>query len=139
MSAAIEKEYGATALNIAMQDGRDAGQSVPHVHFHILPRAPADFSNNDDIYDAIESFDADPATAAGAPEENKAPPNARSKLNVPRDEDRCVRWFDPTAMMMPGALAHRAPWHGPERCRRRSCSICMHAEIYACMRVCLHA
>ena len=91
MSAAIEKEYGATALNIAMQDGRDAGQSVPHVHFHILPRAPADFSNNDDIYDAIESFDADPATAAGVPEESKAPPNARSKLNVPRDEDRCVR------------------------------------------------
>jgi bis(5'-adenosyl)-triphosphatase len=50
VSAVIEKEYGAAAQNIAMQDGKQAGQSVPHVHFHILPRRSGDFENNDDIY-----------------------------------------------------------------------------------------
>lgn len=34
----IEKYYGGDALNIAVQDGKAAGQSVPHVHVHILPR-----------------------------------------------------------------------------------------------------
>ena len=27
-----------TSANIAVQDGKDAGQSVPHVHVHLLPR-----------------------------------------------------------------------------------------------------
>lgn len=34
----LEKHYGAHALNIAIQDGKASGQSVPHVHIHILPR-----------------------------------------------------------------------------------------------------
>lgn len=34
----IEKHYGAQALNIAIQDGAQSGQSVPHVHVHIVPR-----------------------------------------------------------------------------------------------------
>ena len=37
-----------------MQDGAHAGQSVPHVHIHVLPRRPGDFKNNDDVYDAID-------------------------------------------------------------------------------------
>ena len=31
-----------------------AGQSVPHVHVHVLPRRPGDFKSNDDVYDAID-------------------------------------------------------------------------------------
>lgn len=38
VSNTLEKHYAADALNIAIQDGKDAGQSVPHVHVHILPR-----------------------------------------------------------------------------------------------------
>lgn len=34
----LEKHIGAESLNIAIQDGEKAGQSVPHVHVHILPR-----------------------------------------------------------------------------------------------------
>jgi bis(5'-adenosyl)-triphosphatase len=30
------------------------GQSVPHVHVHVLPRKPADFSNNDDVYGHLD-------------------------------------------------------------------------------------
>ncbi|KAI8605716.1 HIT-like domain-containing protein [Dissophora ornata] len=49
----IEKEYGGSSLTIACQDGADAGQSVPHVHVHIIPRRLGDFANNDDIYNDI--------------------------------------------------------------------------------------
>ena len=32
----IEKEYGVTSLSIAIQDGPEAGQTVEHVHVHLL-------------------------------------------------------------------------------------------------------
>lgn len=35
------------------QDGPQAGQTVPHVHIHILPRKVGDFEKNDEIYDAV--------------------------------------------------------------------------------------
>jgi bis(5'-adenosyl)-triphosphatase len=50
----IERVYKATALNIAIQDGSDAGQSVPHVHAHIIPRRAADLPNTDDIYKEMD-------------------------------------------------------------------------------------
>lgn len=38
---------------LLIQDGPEAGQSVPHVHIHILPRKAGDFEKNDEIYDAV--------------------------------------------------------------------------------------
>lgn len=35
-------------------DGPAAGQSVPHLHVHVLPRKEGDFANNDEVYDAID-------------------------------------------------------------------------------------
>lgn len=35
------------------QDGPQAGQTVPHVHIHIIPRKSGDFEKNDEIYDAV--------------------------------------------------------------------------------------
>eukprot|EP00669_Euglena_mutabilis_P007655 TRINITY_DN2893_c0_g1_i1.p2 TRINITY_DN2893_c0_g1~~TRINITY_DN2893_c0_g1_i1.p2 ORF type:complete len:175 (+),score=58.71 TRINITY_DN2893_c0_g1_i1:286-810(+) len=56
----LEAHYRATALNYAIQDGEHAGQSVPHVHIHILPRRKADFKRNDQVYEELEAFHAHP-------------------------------------------------------------------------------
>ena len=58
----IERVYKASSLNIAMQDGADAGQSVPHVHTHIIPRKATDLDNrggNDAIYGLLEGDEGD--------------------------------------------------------------------------------
>eukprot|EP00271_Cylindrocystis_brebissonii_P001178 TRINITY_DN1147_c0_g1_i2.p1 TRINITY_DN1147_c0_g1~~TRINITY_DN1147_c0_g1_i2.p1 ORF type:complete len:126 (-),score=32.84 TRINITY_DN1147_c0_g1_i2:303-680(-) len=51
----VEAHFGATSLTYAIQDGPEAGQTVAHVHIHILPRKGGDFPNNDDVYDAIDA------------------------------------------------------------------------------------
>jgi len=50
----IEPFLKATSLTFAIQDGAQAGQTVPHVHVHILPRKKGDFENNDEVYDVID-------------------------------------------------------------------------------------
>ena len=41
----IEKEYQPDAYNIGINDGQAAGQSVFHVHFHVIPRYKGDVEN----------------------------------------------------------------------------------------------
>ncbi|RMH25602.1 MAG: HIT family protein [Planctomycetota bacterium] len=38
ITRALKKVTGASAFNILQNNGADAGQAVPHVHFHIIPR-----------------------------------------------------------------------------------------------------
>jgi bis(5'-adenosyl)-triphosphatase len=62
VSRMIERVFDASSLNIAIQDGVDAGQSVPHVHAHVIPRKKADLEEKggtDAIYEMMESEDAD--------------------------------------------------------------------------------
>jgi diadenosine tetraphosphate (Ap4A) HIT family hydrolase len=57
VSGVIETVFKATSLNIAIQDGPDAGQSVPHLHVHIIPRSKGDLNDrggSDAIYDMME-------------------------------------------------------------------------------------
>ena len=55
----LERHFGCCALNLAIQDGVASGQSVPHVHVHILPRREGDFKRNDDIYEHLEQQNLD--------------------------------------------------------------------------------
>ncbi|CAM9349153.1 unnamed protein product, partial [Ectocarpus fasciculatus] len=52
----LERHYGCSAMNIAIQDGADAGQSVPHVHIHLLPRRKGDFERNDEVHEKLDVF-----------------------------------------------------------------------------------
>ncbi|PRT56222.1 Bifunctional bis(5'-adenosyl)-triphosphatase/adenylylsulfatase FHIT [Wickerhamiella sorbophila] len=54
VSRAIETYYGAQALNISIQDGPLAGQSIAHVHCHIIPRRLHDLPNVDDVYKLLD-------------------------------------------------------------------------------------
>lgn len=47
-----------------MQDGPQAGQTVPHVHIHVLPRKQGDFENNDEIYNEVSTLA--PVTSYGS-------------------------------------------------------------------------
>lgn len=62
VSRTVERVFNASALNIAIQDGVDAGQSVPHVHAHIIPRQKDDLAEaggTDAIYRMMESEEGD--------------------------------------------------------------------------------
>ncbi|KAK6234483.1 hypothetical protein SCA6_009820 [Theobroma cacao] len=50
----LECHHKASSLTFTIQDGPQSGQTVPHVHIHILPRREGDFERNDEIYDAID-------------------------------------------------------------------------------------
>ncbi|XP_034853320.1 bis(5'-adenosyl)-triphosphatase isoform X1 [Mirounga leonina] len=53
----VEKHFQGTSLTFSMQDGPEAGQTVKHVHVHVLPRKAGDFHRNDSIYDELQKHD----------------------------------------------------------------------------------
>ena len=73
----LKSQYDSPGFNIAVQDGPAAGQSVPHVHVHILPRNDDDLDRNDEIYDRLEEW---------APKADHHP--SLQKLDVPEDDAR---------------------------------------------------
>ena len=52
-----ESYFKSSSSTISVQDGAEAGQTVEHVHVHILPRHMGDFANNDDIYEKLQTHD----------------------------------------------------------------------------------
>ncbi|AET38703.1 bis(5'-adenosyl)-triphosphatase Ecym_3204 [Eremothecium cymbalariae DBVPG len=56
----IQEEYRADSLNIAIQDGPEAGQTVPHLHTHVIPRYKLN-NIGDKIYQKMDNwtFDSD--------------------------------------------------------------------------------
>lgn len=83
VQTALKQAYPeTTAFNVAVQDGKAAGQSVPHVHVHILPRSGGDFERNDDVYDALEAW---------APTKAMADSKESTDIAVPDDSDRIDR------------------------------------------------
>lgn len=62
VSRTLQRVYHATSFNVAVQDGVDAGQSVPHVHVHVIPRQKGDYDDKgggDRIYDAMDGEEGD--------------------------------------------------------------------------------
>jgi histidine triad (HIT) family protein len=42
VAAAVKRAFDAPGIMIAQVNGSAAGQTVPHVHFHIIPRRPGE-------------------------------------------------------------------------------------------------
>ena len=42
ITAAIEKAFSAEGSNVGINDGKVAGQEIPHVHVHVIPRRKGD-------------------------------------------------------------------------------------------------
>jgi len=82
----LKQQYNCDSFNVAVQDGAGAGQSVPHVHIHILPRYCGDLERNDDIYDALEQW---------APRDEMS--TKKPQLDVPDDSERRDRTIEEMA------------------------------------------
>ncbi|XP_022152785.1 bifunctional bis(5'-adenosyl)-triphosphatase/adenylylsulfatase FHIT-like isoform X1 [Momordica charantia] len=53
----LELFHNASSLTLNIQDGPEAGQTVPHVHIHVIPRKAQDFERNYEIYNAMDEND----------------------------------------------------------------------------------
>lgn len=80
-------------MSTLLRDGPAAGQSVPHVHVHVLPRQLTDFDGvNDRVYDALEEGEhalADKLAAEEATKPQRRPQGEKLKMDA--DEDRIAR------------------------------------------------
>ena len=54
VGVAVSRSFDCKGLQFAVQDGAASGQTVPHLHIHVVPRRPGDFGRNDDVYEAVE-------------------------------------------------------------------------------------
>lgn len=55
----LKRVYKADAFNVAVQDGEAAGQSVPHVHCHVIPRLRGDPGEGDKVHEWLEGEEGD--------------------------------------------------------------------------------
>lgn len=91
----MEKVHGAESCTITIQDGPDAGQTVKHLHCHVMPRKKGDFIDNDLIYLELAKHDqlkcGHPLKPARSLEERRSEAQLlRSELEKLIDEERIL-------------------------------------------------
>ncbi|WKY05618.1 hypothetical protein Q1695_006096 [Nippostrongylus brasiliensis] len=66
----LEKFHNVTSSTVCVQDGKDAGQTVKHVHVHVLARREGDFGcSPDNLYQNLAAHDKDPTVRPRTQEE----------------------------------------------------------------------
>lgn len=85
---APEPEAG--SFSIAVQDGAEAGQTVPHVHVHVVPRTSGDLESPDAVYVKLAGEEGNIGGALWD-REMGARPKPGGGLNRVDDEDRKPR------------------------------------------------
>ena len=53
----VERVHQATSATVCVQDGPAAGQTIRHVHVHVMPRKPDDFAFSDQVYEELANHD----------------------------------------------------------------------------------
>lgn len=79
------------SFNIAIQDGKDAGQTVSHVHCHIIPRTRVndnEIGEGDGFYDRLQGEE---GNVGGGLWDMKERPAQVGKFPAIEDEDRKAR------------------------------------------------
>jgi len=103
----VERVYKADGLTIACQDGVAAGQTVPHVHFHLLPRRLQGDrfagSRNDEIFNELEKQErtlpqdltdaSDSHTRPGLPEPLRVDADAMREPRTLEDMEQEAKWL----------------------------------------------
>ena len=54
VSKLLRQAYDADGINWTLQEGEPAGQTISHLHFHLIPRNPADFPDPGDWYPKLK-------------------------------------------------------------------------------------
>ena len=58
VSAALCREFGAAGTTMGINNGPETGQTVPHVHLHVVPRFAGDGAGS--VHSAFPGFATDP-------------------------------------------------------------------------------
>jgi bis(5'-adenosyl)-triphosphatase len=61
VSAFLMDELPASGIDWTLQDGAEAGQTVMHLHLHLIPRRPGDLPTPGDWYEELRASHARPA------------------------------------------------------------------------------
>jgi bis(5'-adenosyl)-triphosphatase len=107
----LKRVYKATACNIAIQDGEAAGQSVKHVHAHVIPRKEADMEERgggDRLYEELEGEEGDVGRHQRelGQESQRAEGRERNKFPKVEDDKRKARSME--------EMEEEARWLGEE-------------------------
>lgn len=81
----LTRLYRAEAFNVAVQDGEAAGQSVPHVHCHVIPRTQGDPGGDDKVHEWLEGEE---GNVGGHQREAESGSHERRQGDWPKDEER---------------------------------------------------
>ena len=98
----LERVYVADGFNIAIQDGVAAGQSVPHVHVHAIPRMRGDLGE-DEVYERLQGREGDVGDALRAASgELEGGYQREGRFPVPEGErkDRTMEEMEAEAQML---------------------------------------
>ncbi|PHH90070.1 hypothetical protein CDD83_4609 [Cordyceps sp. RAO-2017] len=93
---------GGGSFTVAVQDGPEAGQTVPHVHVHVIPRAKGDMAAADDVYEAMAG---EAGNVGGALWDRATRPAPGGGMPRIEDADRAVRTPE---QMRAEAVSYRA-------------------------------
>lgn len=88
-------EPEAGSFNVAIQDGAEAGQTVPHLHVHIIPRVKDDLPSMDDVYGQLSGEEGNVGGALWDSMQRPAPGGGVPRVD---DEDRKPRSVEDMAV-----------------------------------------